>query len=96
VNQLVLSACIVEASAMRYTPAGLPALDMRLEHESDVQEAGQTRQAKANLKAVAIGSVAERLVQLSLGQGIRFTGFISSPRNSKQIVFHIQDFQNIS
>jgi primosomal replication protein N len=81
---------------MRYTPAGLPALDMRLEHGSDVQEAGQTRQAKANLKAVAIGSVAERLVQLSLGQGIRFTGFISSPRNSKQIVFHIQDFQNIS
>ena len=81
---------------MRYTPAGLPALDMRLEHESDVQEAGQTRQAKANLKAVAIGSVAERLVQLSLGQEIRFTGFISSPRNSKQIVFHIQDFQNIS
>jgi primosomal replication protein N len=81
---------------MRYTPAGLPALDMRLEHGSDVQEAGQTRQAKANLKAVAIGSVAERLVQLSLGQEIRFTGFISSPRNRKQIVFHIQDFQNIS
>lgn len=54
---------------MRYTPAGLPALDMRLEHESDVQEAGQTRQAKANLKAVAIGSVTERLVQLSLEIG---------------------------
>ena len=81
---------------MRYTPAGLPALDMRLEHGSDVQEAGQTRQAKANLKAVAIGSVAERLVQQPLGQVFRFTGFISSPRNSKQIVFHIQDFQNIS
>jgi primosomal replication protein N len=96
VNQLVLSACIVEASAMRYTPAGLPALDMRLEHGSDVQEAGQARQVKANLKAVAIGSVAERLVQQPLGLEFKFTGFISSPRNSKQIVFHIQDFQNIS
>jgi primosomal replication protein N len=81
---------------MRYTPAGLPALDMRLEHGSDVQEAGQNRQAKANLKAVALGSVAERLVQQSLGLEFRFTGFISSPRNSKQIIFHIQDFQNIS
>ena len=81
---------------MRYTPAGLPALDMRLEHGSDVQEAGQARQAKANLKAVAIGSVAERLVQQPLGLEFKFTGFISSPRNSKQIVFHIQDFQNIS
>jgi primosomal replication protein N len=96
VNQLVLSACIVEASAMRYTPAGLPALDMRLEHGSDVQEAGQARQVKANLKAVAIGSVAERMVQQPLGLEFKFTGFISSPRNSKQIVFHIQDFQNIS
>ena len=81
---------------MRYTPAGLPAIDMRLEHGSDVQEAGQARQVKANLKAVAIGSVAERLVQQPLGLEFKFTGFISSPRNSKQIVFHIQDFQNIS
>ena len=81
---------------MRYTPAGLPALDMRLEHGSDVQEVGQTRQAKANLKAVALGSVAERLVQQALGQEFRFTGFISSSRNSKQIIFHIQDFQHIS
>jgi len=80
---------------MRYTPAGLPALDMRLEHGSDVQEAGQARQVKANLKAVAIASVAERLVQQPLGLEFKFTGFISSPRNSKQIVFHIQDFQNI-
>ena len=80
---------------MRYTPAGLPALDMRLKHGSDVQEAGQTRKAKANLKAVALGSVAERLVQLPMGQEFKFTGFISSPRNSKQIIFHIQDFQNI-
>jgi primosomal replication protein N len=96
VNQLVLSACIVEASAMRYTPAGLPAIDMRLEHGSDVQEAGQARQVKSNLKAVAIGSVAERLVQQPLGLEFKFTGFLSSPRNSKQIVFHIQDFQNIS
>jgi primosomal replication protein N len=81
---------------MRHTPAGLPALDTRLEHGSDVQEAGQTRQAKANLRAVALGSVAERLVQQPLGQEFKFTGFISSPRNSKQIVFHIQDFQHIS
>jgi primosomal replication protein N len=96
VNQFVLSACIVEAAAMRYTPAGLPALDMRLAHVSSLQEAGQTRQVKANLKAAAIGSVAERLVQQPLGQDLRFTGFVSSPRNSKQIVFHIQDFQPIS
>jgi primosomal replication protein N len=31
---------------MRYTPAGLPALNLKLEHESEVKEAGQTRQVK--------------------------------------------------
>ena len=95
-NHVVLTACIVEASALRYTPAGIPALDVRLEHESQVEEAGHARQVKASVKAIALGALAERLVQLSLGQEFRFTGFISSPRNSKQIVFHIQDFQNIS
>ncbi|MES2482746.1 MAG: primosomal replication protein N, partial [Pseudomonadota bacterium] len=38
-NQLVLSARIAQAFALRYTPAGLPALDLRLEHESEVSEA---------------------------------------------------------
>ena len=58
-NQLVLSACIAEASALRYTPAGLPALDFRLEHESQIEEAGQQRQVKVAVKAVAFGSLAE-------------------------------------
>jgi primosomal replication protein N len=53
-NQLVLTASIAEIEALRYTPAGLPALNMRLEHESEVQEAGQTRQVKAAVKAVAL------------------------------------------
>ena len=43
---------------MRYTPAGLPALDLRLEHASQIEEAGQQRDVKANLKTVALGSVA--------------------------------------
>ena len=58
-NQLVLSACIAEAHAPRYTPAGMPALDLRLEHESQMLEAGTTRQVKAAIKAVAFGAVAE-------------------------------------
>jgi len=59
VNQVVLTACIAEASALRYTPAGLPALDFRLEHESELTEAGQQRTVKVAVKAVAFGSVAE-------------------------------------
>ena len=62
-NLLILTASIVELEAMRYTPAGLPALNLKLEHESEVQEAGQTRQVKAAVKAVAFSAIAERLAK---------------------------------
>jgi len=81
---------------MRYTPAGLPALDVRLEHVSRVEEAGQQREVKANLKSVALGTVAERMAQQALGSEWQFTGFLASPRNSKNVVLHIQNFQSIS
>ena len=91
-NQLVLSACIAQASALRYTPAGLPALDFNLEHESEVTEAGQVRQVKAAIKAVAFGSVAETLGKQALGSSWKFTGFLATPRNGKHPVLHIQSF----
>lgn len=91
-NQLVLSACIAEANALRYTPAGVPALDLRLEHESEVIEAGQSRQVKTAVKAVALGALAESLGQRPIGSAGRFTGFLATPRNGKYPVFHIQAF----
>ncbi|HWI80641.1 primosomal replication protein N [Ramlibacter sp.] len=92
-NQVVLSAWIVEASALRYTPAGLPALDLRLEHESEASEAGRQRTVKAAIRAVALGSVAETLGQQAIGSGWTFTGFLATPRNGKHPVLHIQSFQ---
>ncbi|MFT3777110.1 MAG: primosomal replication protein N [Ottowia sp.] len=88
-----MTACIAELGAPRLTPAGLPALDLRLEHESAVEEAGQGRQAKVALKAVALGAVAERLGRQAVGSSWCFTGFLASPRNGKSVVLHIQDFQ---
>ena len=92
-NQLVLTACIAGIDSLRYTPAGLPALNIRLEHESEIQEAGQPRQVKATLKAVAFGAVAERLAQQAIGSAWRLNGFLATPRNGKHVVFHIQEFQ---
>jgi primosomal replication protein N len=94
-NQLVLTATIVELGAPRYTPAGLPALDLRLEHESLLQEAGQDRQVKASVKAVAFGAQAERLARQAIGSSWRFQGFVATPRNGKTLVFHIQEFSQI-
>jgi len=96
-NQWVLTARIDSLKALRYTPAGLPALDMELVHESEVSEAGQGRQVKLVVKAVALGSLAESLGKQAVGSPWRFTGFLaasrSKPQPSKTLVFHIQSFQ---
>ncbi len=92
-NRTVLTACIAELQALRYTPAGLPALNFRLEHESKLQEDGQVRQVKASVKAVAIGALAERIQKQPLGSVWQFSGFLATPRNGQSVVFHIQEFQ---
>ncbi len=78
---------------MRYTPAGLPALDLRLEHGSRQMDAGQARDVKLAIKALAFGTLAERLARQNLGSRFRFQGFLAMSRNGKSVVFHIQDIQ---
>ncbi|MDH4376066.1 MAG: primosomal replication protein N [Ramlibacter sp.] len=94
-NQVLLSAAIAEAKPLRYTPAGLPALDLQLEHESEVTEAGGKRQVKAAIRAVAFGPQAETLARQVIGSHWRFAGFLATPRNGKHSVLHIQEFQPI-
>ena len=77
---------------MRYTPAGLPALNLRLEHESLASEAGSVRTVKVAVKAVAFGTLAERLAKQAIGSVWKFQGFLAHARYGKSVVFHIQDF----
>ena len=77
---------------MRYTPAGLPALNLKLEHESEVLQEGVNRMVKVAVKAVAFGTVAERLAKQAIGSIWRFSGFLASARQGKSVVFHIQEF----
>lgn len=92
-NRTELTACIAEQAALRYTPAGLPALDLILEHASEVQEAGQMRKVQLKLRALAIGSLAERLAKQAVGSVWTFQGFLATPRQGKSVVLHIQKFQ---
>jgi primosomal replication protein N len=91
-NSLELNAVIAEVEPMRYTPAGLPALNCRLEHESQIQEAGGIRTVKMAIKAVALGTLAERLAHQAVGSSWNFRGFLANARQGKSVVFHIQDF----
>ena len=91
-NRLVLQAQILEIAAIRYTPAGLPALDLMLTHESMVEEAGSTRKVAMEIKAVAIGEVVKRVQALGLTEKTVFTGFLSAQRQGRGTVFHITGF----
>ena len=91
-NHLELTASVAEAQALRYTPAGIPAANFVLEHESEIVEAGTARQVKLIVKAVAFGVLAEQVGQLALGKVFRFTGFLMNARAGKGVVFHIQAF----
>jgi primosomal replication protein N len=93
VNHTELTACIAELSALRYTPAGLPALDVMLEHSSQQTEAGHPRQVNLKIRALALGIQAERLAGQALGSQWRFHGFLATPRQGRSVVLHIQEFQ---
>ena len=95
-NQVDLTARIAELSPVRYTPAGIPAVNFILEHESEIVEAGANRQVKLTIKAVAFGALAEKAVRYSLGKPFGFTGFLINARTSKSIVFHIQAIAQVS
>ncbi|MDI9232624.1 primosomal replication protein N [Limnohabitans lacus] len=92
-NRTELTACIAEQAALRYTPAGLPALDVILEHASEIQEAGLNRKVQLKIRALAIGAIAERLVKQAVGSVWTFRGFLATPRQGKSVVLHIQEFQ---
>jgi primosomal replication protein N len=88
-NRLVLSAALQERGKTRYTPAGLPALDLSLKHESTVSENGQPRQVFLEMRAVAIGDISASIAALALGQPACFGGFMSHARNGRGLLFHI-------
>jgi primosomal replication protein N len=90
-NQIELTARIAEICSLRYTPAGVPATNVVLEHESEQLEAGSQRQVKLSIRAVAFGTLAEQLARFELGRSCRFKGFLASARTNKSIVFHIQE-----
>ena len=74
---------------MRYTPAGLPVVDVVLAHQSTATEDGRPRQVSLELKALAIGAITRSIGALALGSTGDFAGFLASARNGRGLLFHI-------
>lgn len=91
VNQFSLTAQVLEVQPLRHTPAGQAVLEMRLEHESEVVEAGVARRVSLTLPAVAIGDIALLLADTTLGTPLSIKGFLAPRRKgSDRLVLHIQ------
>ena len=95
-NRMVLSGLLVERQALRYTPAGLPALNVGLKHESTVSEDGQPRKVSMEMRAVAIGEITRTLSAMALGTEGLFGGFLAGARNGRGLLLHITSVEPLA
>lgn len=90
-NQVYLQARVIDIQNIRHTPAGLPVLDLVLEHSADVIEAAHQRRVEFTIIARALGPQATQLQAIALGTELRVEGFLAPTRkNSTKLVLHIQ------
>ena len=89
-NRLTFDALLTERGDLRYTPAGLPAIDCRLQHQSVQVEAGGERKVECELFAVAFGDVARKLAAVPVGSAMSCEGFLARRyRTGITVALHI-------
>ncbi len=88
-NQTIISGEVVRLGVLRYTPAGIPAIDCAVKHHSSQKEAETLRQVYCELPVVAFGETATTMADLSIGDHIKITGFLNrKSQNNQQLVLH--------
>ena len=93
-NRLVLDATLSERGELRYTPAGIPALECMLRHASIQPEAGGERIVDCELAAVAFGEPAQSMARLDNGTALRCTGFLARRyRTGITVALHVNEFE---
>ena len=89
-NRLTLDATLAQRDPLRYTPAGIPAVDCTLQHASTQAEAGGERKVECELHAVAFADVALSLSRMRVGSELRCKGFLARRyRTGVTVAMHI-------
>lgn len=90
-NQLVLTATVEREEVLRYTPAGLPVLEMWLRHHSKQTEAGFERDVNCEVQAILLGDRARALSGKLSGNTVTLTGFLCQrSMKNPRLVLHIE------
>ena len=96
-NEVVLDGRLLKRSALRYTPAGTPAVDLLIGHRSLQSEAGSERAVRCEIEAVALGDMAVKLSTLKLNQPLQVSGFLAQRSiGNRKLVLHIAGVEPIS
>ena len=85
---------VIEAKALRHTPAGIPVLEFRLRHESERAEAAAQRKVSAEVEAIAFETQARLLAQGAIGRRLKAEGFLCARnRRTKKLVLHVTNIE---
>jgi len=96
VNQLSLTGKLVERSALRFTPAGIPVVEAQFEHCSELVEGGMLRKLAFTFDAVLIGDLARTLGNEGLGGEMALRGFVAPrSRRSTRLQVHVTEFTRL-
>ncbi|OWY38470.1 primosomal replication protein N [Xenophilus sp. AP218F] len=76
-NRLALTATVEREEALRYTPAGLPVVEMWLRHQSRQTASGFERDVACEIQAILIGEDGRKLSGKLAGKTVNVTGFLS-------------------
>ena len=93
-NAVTLDARLAARADLRFTPAGIPALDFQLAHDSMQAEAGGERRVACDLAAVALGPLAKDLAAVAVGAQLRCRGFLARRyRSGTSVALHVNEFE---
>ena len=96
-NRVGLTASLVEREPVRYTPAGVPIVGLKLSHHSVQREAGVDRTVEMEISAIAADRAALRMDRVALGTALKLEGFLAPRRrNVKALVLHVTEFEPIA
>ncbi len=84
---------MVERGRLRYTPAGVEVLDLRLTHASTQHVGTQAQHIELDLQGVAFAEIACKLQYVEAGQTLRLAGFLMpNRRGSRTLKLNITEW----
>jgi primosomal replication protein N len=91
-NRFVVDGELVELEDLRYTPAGIARVALKIRSISTQQEAGMPRQVQCDIPALALGGAAQQASGMRVGQRVKVEGFLAQRSlRIAQLVMHIDN-----